>query len=95
VPAVADRGCYVVIVTDPYGRILGFIDRSRYFFFQVAPQLYSRVLNHVAIYYIKSQTQNMRDSYLIDTVKLVITPVVSIIAVQFTPLASFILMLSS
>jgi hypothetical protein len=27
---------------DPYGRILGFLDRSRYFFFQVAPQLYSR-----------------------------------------------------
>jgi hypothetical protein len=25
-----------------YGRILGFLDRSRYFFFQVAPQLYSR-----------------------------------------------------
>jgi hypothetical protein len=27
----ADRGCYVVSVTDPYGRILGFLDRSRYF----------------------------------------------------------------
>jgi hypothetical protein len=26
----------------PYGRNLGFVDRSRYFFFQVAPQLYSR-----------------------------------------------------
>jgi hypothetical protein len=25
----------VVSVTDPYGRILGFLDRSRYFFFQV------------------------------------------------------------
>jgi hypothetical protein len=37
-----DRGCHVVSVTDPYGRILGFLDRSRYFFFQVAPQLYSR-----------------------------------------------------
>jgi hypothetical protein len=32
----------MVSVTDLYGRILGFIDRSRYFFFQVAPQLYSR-----------------------------------------------------
>jgi hypothetical protein len=32
----------VVSVTDPYGRILGFPDRSRYFFFQVAPQLYPR-----------------------------------------------------
>jgi hypothetical protein len=28
--------------TDPYGSNLGFLDRSRYFFFQVAPQLYSR-----------------------------------------------------
>jgi hypothetical protein len=37
-----DRACHVVIVTDPYGRNLGFLDRSRYFFFQVAPQLYSR-----------------------------------------------------
>jgi hypothetical protein len=26
---------------SPYGRILRFLDRSRYFFFQVAPQLYS------------------------------------------------------
>jgi hypothetical protein len=38
----ADRGCHVVSVTDPYGRILGFLDRSRYFFLQVFPQLYSR-----------------------------------------------------
>jgi CBS-domain-containing membrane protein len=27
----ADKGCHVVSVTDPYGRILGFLDRSRYF----------------------------------------------------------------
>jgi hypothetical protein len=26
----ADRGCHVVSVTDPYGIILGFLDRSRY-----------------------------------------------------------------
>jgi hypothetical protein len=32
----------VVSVTDPYGRVLGILDRSLYFFFQVAPQLYSR-----------------------------------------------------
>jgi hypothetical protein len=32
----------VVSVTDPYGRVLGFLGRSRYFFFQVAPQSYSR-----------------------------------------------------
>jgi hypothetical protein len=30
-PTFADRGCHVVSVTNPYGRILGFIDRSRYF----------------------------------------------------------------
>jgi hypothetical protein len=29
-------------MTDPYGHILSFLGRSRYFFFQVAPQLYSR-----------------------------------------------------
>jgi hypothetical protein len=38
----AVRGCHVASVTDPYGRIFGFLDRSRYYFFQVAPQLYSR-----------------------------------------------------
>jgi hypothetical protein len=38
----AARGCHVVSVTNPYGRNLGFIDRNRYFFFQVAPQLYSQ-----------------------------------------------------
>jgi hypothetical protein len=37
-----DKGCCVVSATDPYGRILYFLDPSRYFFFQVAPQLYSR-----------------------------------------------------
>jgi hypothetical protein len=37
-----DRVCCVVSVTNPYGRILGFLDRSLYYFFQVAPHLYSR-----------------------------------------------------
>jgi hypothetical protein len=39
VPTFKDRGRHVVSVSDPYGSIL---DRSRYFFFQVALQLYSR-----------------------------------------------------
>jgi hypothetical protein len=30
-PTFADRGCHVVSVTNPYGRILGFLDRNRYF----------------------------------------------------------------
>jgi hypothetical protein len=38
----ADRGCRVICATDPHGRILGFLDRSRYYVFQVTPQLYSR-----------------------------------------------------
>jgi hypothetical protein len=37
-----DRGCRVVSATNPHGGILGFLDRSRYFFFQAARQLYSR-----------------------------------------------------
>jgi hypothetical protein len=37
-----DRGCHVVSATDLYCRILGFLDRSSYFFSQLAPQLYSR-----------------------------------------------------
>jgi hypothetical protein len=40
-PTFADRGCRVS-VTNPYGRNLGFLDWSRYFFFQAAPKLYSR-----------------------------------------------------
>jgi hypothetical protein len=36
VPTFADRGCWAVSKMDP------FLDRSRYCFFQVAPQLYSR-----------------------------------------------------
>jgi hypothetical protein len=31
----------VVSTSDPYGRSLGVLERSRYFFFEVAPQLYS------------------------------------------------------
>jgi hypothetical protein len=42
VPTFEDRGCHVVSVTDPYGRILDFLDCSSYLFFQLAPQLYSR-----------------------------------------------------
>jgi hypothetical protein len=30
-PTFADKGCHVVSVTDTYARILGFLDRSRYF----------------------------------------------------------------
>jgi hypothetical protein len=41
VSTVADRRCYVVSVTNPYCRNLDFLDRSRYFLFQVAP-LYSQ-----------------------------------------------------
>jgi hypothetical protein len=42
VPTFADRGGRILSATDPHGRILGFLDRIRYYFFQVAPQLYSR-----------------------------------------------------
>jgi hypothetical protein len=42
VQTCADRDCHVVSMTDPYGRILCFLGRSRYFSIQVAPQLYSQ-----------------------------------------------------
>jgi hypothetical protein len=42
VPTFSDKGCLVASVTDPLSRILGFLDRSHYYFLQVAPQLYSR-----------------------------------------------------
>jgi hypothetical protein len=31
-PTSADRGCHVASVTDPYGRILGFLDRDSFHF---------------------------------------------------------------
>jgi hypothetical protein len=34
----AERGSHVIRVADPYVCNLGFLDRSRYFFFQVTPQ---------------------------------------------------------
>jgi hypothetical protein len=37
VPTSADIRPHVVSMTDPNGRILGFLDRSLYIFFQVAP----------------------------------------------------------
>jgi hypothetical protein len=39
VPTFEDRRCRVVGVMDPYGRILGFLNWSRYFFFQAVPRL--------------------------------------------------------
>jgi hypothetical protein len=41
VPAFVDRGCCLVSTTDPYGSNFVFLDRNRYFFFQIVPQLYS------------------------------------------------------
>jgi hypothetical protein len=37
-----DRGCHVVSAVDSHGHIFGFLGQSRYYFFQVGPQLYSR-----------------------------------------------------
>jgi hypothetical protein len=34
-------GCHVICVTDTYGRFLAFLEPSRYFLLQVAPQLNS------------------------------------------------------
>jgi hypothetical protein len=42
VPTFADIGFHVVGVMNPYDRNPGFLYRSSYFFFQVAPQLYSQ-----------------------------------------------------
>jgi hypothetical protein len=42
VSTFANRGCRVVSAMDPPCSLFGFLDRSRYFFFQAAPQLSSR-----------------------------------------------------
>jgi hypothetical protein len=43
VPTFGDRGCRVVSAMDPHGRNFDFLDCSCYCFFQVAPQLSSRL----------------------------------------------------
>jgi hypothetical protein len=40
VPTFADRGCHMVSAANPPRHNFDFLDRSRYYFFQVAPQLY-------------------------------------------------------
>jgi hypothetical protein len=42
VPTFADRRSQVVSMTDPCIRIIDFLERNRYFFFQVAPRLHLR-----------------------------------------------------
>jgi hypothetical protein len=42
VPTFAGRRRCVVSATDPHGRSHDLLGRSRYFFFEVAPQLHSR-----------------------------------------------------
>jgi hypothetical protein len=42
VPNLTIESCRVVSMADPYGRILDFLGRSRYYFVQAAPQLYSQ-----------------------------------------------------
>jgi hypothetical protein len=77
VPTFADRGCHVVGVTDSYDRILYFLDRNRYFFFQVASQLHSRgwvdpvpepvppTSGGRSVGIVRSRTQTMKFSFLV------------------------------
>jgi hypothetical protein len=67
VPTLADRGCCVVSATDPPGGMLGFLDRSRYYFFQVAPQLSSRgqgLRKHVDYVFIVFHDRNRVTIYI-------------------------------
>jgi hypothetical protein len=41
-PTFADRGCHVVSAANLHGLNFDFLDRSRYYFFQVSPQMSSR-----------------------------------------------------
>jgi hypothetical protein len=42
VSGIVEEGCRMVSAPDLYSHNLGFLDQSRYFFFQIAPQLYSQ-----------------------------------------------------
>jgi CBS-domain-containing membrane protein len=51
VPTFADRGCHVVGVTDPYGSILGFLDRRllipaalKMYFFKISLEMILNIL---------------------------------------------------
>jgi hypothetical protein len=41
-PTFAGRVCHVISAANPHGRNFNFSDRSRYYFFKVAPQFSSR-----------------------------------------------------
>jgi hypothetical protein len=62
VPSSTDRGCHVVSVMEPYGRNLDFLDWSRYFIFQVAPQklaITSPTSGGRSVGIVRSRTQTM------------------------------------
>jgi hypothetical protein len=72
VPTFTDRGCHMVSVTDPYGRILGFLDWNRYFFFQVAQLNCSRPTGSQKICCISSTvSKNFHD--IVPFIKFIIT----------------------
>jgi hypothetical protein len=56
VPTFADRGCHVVSVTDPYSRILGFLDRHIHTTLTINNNviLYFIILLHYLITYLHS-----------------------------------------
>jgi hypothetical protein len=62
-----DRRCQVVSVTDPCGHILGFLDRNRYFFSQVALQLLTS-RNRNAIHGIKGAASGQRTTQLMHSI---------------------------
>jgi hypothetical protein len=57
-----ERICRGVSVTDAYGRIFGLLDRSRYFSFQVAPQLYSPSLISLVVCSVGPASRQVRSS---------------------------------
>jgi hypothetical protein len=74
VPTFADRVYRVLSAVDPHGRILGFLDRSRYYFFQVAPQLYSSKI-HKSLVGVQINSTKLRmhfDSTLVVTSRMTI-----------------------
>jgi hypothetical protein len=47
VPTSADRGCHIISVTDPYGHILGFLDRANKYICNKSKYLYCDKMSQI------------------------------------------------
>jgi hypothetical protein len=73
VPTFADKGCHVVSVTDPYGRILGFLDRTQAYPFLPLPLLLQHIVNRAFL--LQSVTLHQTSALLLLSLLAALPPI--------------------